>query len=151
MKIKQNMMNCIDVALIILIMFAGNAAATPLNYPPVADANGPYESCVGSIITLDASGSYDPDYPIGSIVSWEWDIDDDGEFDDASGETVDWTWGSVGDKVVSLRVTDDVGAIDVGYATVRVNECGEIPEFPTIALPVIAILGLAFFFQRRKD
>jgi hypothetical protein len=27
----------------------------------------------------------------------------------------------------------------------------EIPEFPTIALPIVAILGLAFFFQRRKE
>ena len=27
----------------------------------------------------------------------------------------------------------------------------EIPEFPTIALPVAAILGLAFFMQRRKE
>jgi len=27
----------------------------------------------------------------------------------------------------------------------------EIPEFPTLALPVAAILGLAFFFQRRKN
>jgi uncharacterized repeat protein (TIGR01451 family) len=26
-----------------------------------------------------------------------------------------------------------------------------IPEFPTIAIPMIAILGLAFMFQRRKD
>lgn len=32
--------------------------------------------------------------------------------------------------------------------------CGDtqdIPEFPTIALPVVAILGLAFFMQRRKE
>lgn len=28
---------------------------------------------------------------------------------------------------------------------------GEIPEFPTVALPIAAILGLAFFFQRRKE
>ncbi|WP_340818257.1 SdrD B-like domain-containing protein [Methanolobus sp. WCC4] len=27
----------------------------------------------------------------------------------------------------------------------------KIPEFPTIALPVAAILGLAFFFKRRKQ
>ncbi len=27
----------------------------------------------------------------------------------------------------------------------------EIPEFPTVALPVAAILGLAFFMQRRKE
>lgn len=26
-----------------------------------------------------------------------------------------------------------------------------IPEFPTIALPIAAILGLAFYFQRRKE
>ena len=26
-----------------------------------------------------------------------------------------------------------------------------VPEFPTIALPVAAILGLAFFFQRRRE
>ncbi|NPE29183.1 DUF11 domain-containing protein [Methanococcoides sp. SA1] len=27
----------------------------------------------------------------------------------------------------------------------------EIPEFPTVALPVLAIIGLAFFFQRRNN
>jgi len=27
----------------------------------------------------------------------------------------------------------------------------EIPEFPTVALPIAAILGLAFFMQRRKE
>ncbi|MBP2029537.1 hypothetical protein J2755_000457 [Methanohalophilus levihalophilus] len=27
----------------------------------------------------------------------------------------------------------------------------EIPEFPTVALPIAAILGLAFIFQRRKN
>lgn len=30
------------------------------------------------------------------------------------------------------------------------DENGEIPEFPTIAVPVIAIVGLALFFNRRK-
>ena len=31
------------------------------------------------------------------------------------------------------------------------NPSYEVPEFPTIALPMIAILGLAFIFRRRKD
>jgi hypothetical protein len=35
--------------------------------------------------------------------------------------------------------------------TPRTCQSNEIPEFPTIALPVIAILGLAFIMQRRKD
>ncbi|ABE53292.1 PEF-CTERM sorting domain-containing protein [Methanococcoides burtonii] len=41
-----------------------------------------------------------------------------------------------------------------GGASVKVADggCGqEIPEFPTIALPVVAILGLAFIFMRRKE
>lgn len=27
----------------------------------------------------------------------------------------------------------------------------EIPEFPTVALPVAVIIGIAFFFQHRKE
>jgi hypothetical protein len=47
-----------------------------------------------------------------------------------------------------------------GETSVKIGngECGggtgtgtDIPEFPTIALPIAAILGLAFFFQRRKE
>jgi hypothetical protein len=54
--------------------FALVAGVTP-NQPPVAKANGPYSGTVGSPITFDASGSYDPD---GSIVSYEWDWNNDG-------------------------------------------------------------------------
>ncbi|WP_445475813.1 PKD domain-containing protein [Methanococcoides methylutens] len=68
--------------MVLVLMTVGAASA---NQPPVADANGPYIGVVGLPITLDAAGSYDPD---GFIASWEWDIDGDGEFDDASGETV---------------------------------------------------------------
>jgi len=40
----------------------------------------------------------------------------------------------------------------VGQFTATITECQEeIPEFPTIALPMVAILGLAFVMQRRKD
>ena len=39
-----------------------------------------------------------------------------------------------------------------GAFTVTIKECDqEIPEFPTIAVPVLAIMGLAFIMQRRKD
>ena len=46
------------------------------------------------------------------------------------------------------------GAIPVDASlTMTVKNCPqeEIPEFPTIALPVAAIIGLAFFMQRRKE
>ncbi|MDA0524285.1 PEF-CTERM sorting domain-containing protein [Methanococcoides alaskense] len=152
MRIKKNMVVCLGISLILLAMSAGIVTANSvlINQPPVPDANGPYVGVVGSSITLDASGSYDPD---GFIVSWEWDIDGDGVFDDATGETVMWTWNNVHTGVVAVRVTDDAGDTDFDATTVTVNEGGgvEIPEFPTIALPIAAILSLAFFFQRRKD
>ena len=55
-------------------------------FPPYldADADGPYQIRPGEQITLDGSGSCG-DQPIDS---WLWDLDDDGDFDDASGEQV---------------------------------------------------------------
>ena len=49
-----------------------------------------------------------------------------------------------------------VGQVPViGQFTATIRECPQepnpIPEFPTIALPMIAILGLAFMIQRRKE
>lgn len=35
------------------------------------------------------------------------------------------------------------------YISLKLN-CNPIPEFPTIAVPVIMVLGIMFFFQRRK-
>jgi|GEM_PF-2550615 len=43
----------------------------------------------------------------------------------------------------------------LGDFTFKIVPCNggeqEIPEFPTVALPMIAVLGLAFFIQRRKE
>jgi hypothetical protein len=48
------------------------------------------------------------------------------------------------------------GEVTPGYqaqfrAAASKDFSASIPEFPTIALPVAAIIGLAFFMQRRKD
>ncbi|RXK51578.1 PKD domain-containing protein [Halorientalis pallida] len=56
---------------------------------------------------LDGSGSSDPD---GSITTYEWDLDDDGIFDDATGQTPGKT--KIDASRVSLRVTDDSGDAD---------------------------------------
>ena len=48
---------------------------------PAADAGGPYVGVEGSPVALDGSGSTDAD---NDIVSYEWDLDNDGSFDDAS-------------------------------------------------------------------
>ncbi|MFC1925721.1 choice-of-anchor C family protein, partial [Chloroflexota bacterium] len=49
--------------------------------PPIANAGGPYTVNEGSSITLNGSG-YDPE---GNPVSFAWDLDNDGQYDDATG------------------------------------------------------------------
>ena len=56
-----------------------------LNAAPTADAGGPYTITEGSGVTLSAAGSTDPD---GDSLTYQWDLDNDGDFDDASGVTV---------------------------------------------------------------
>jgi PKD repeat protein len=94
---------------------------TPPPWPPVADANGPYTLYPCWLVTLDGSGSYDPNgalYPDpahpwhGELVSWEWDLDNDGEYDDATGETVTWSFCDLGVHVVGLKVTNSFGESD---------------------------------------
>ncbi len=48
---------------------------------------------------------------------------------------------------VTIGAGEDATTKDIGSAARNFL----IPEFPTIALPVAAILGLAFFMQRRKE
>ncbi|MES1245073.1 MAG: PKD domain-containing protein [Acidobacteriota bacterium] len=78
----------------------------PVNDPPVADAGGPYAANEGDPVTLDASRSADPDTD-GEITRYEWDLDGDGAYDDATGATVTTAFGDQGTYVVGLRVTDD--------------------------------------------
>ncbi len=72
-------------------------------------------------VNFDASKSSDPD---GEIVSYEWDMDGDGRFDDEEGETVDYTFEQEGDYEISLRVTDNNGEYDVVTKTLQVGVQG---------------------------
>jgi predicted extracellular nuclease len=62
---------------IVGLSLGGNAA-------PVADAGGPYMVKPGAFMVLDASGSVDAD---GDELTYAWDLDGDGAFDDATGPT----------------------------------------------------------------
>lgn len=71
---------------------------------PDADAGGTYSAADGTV-QLDATGSATPTGT--TIVSYRWDLDGDGEFDDATGATpavaVD------GSTLAALEVTNDAG------------------------------------------
>jgi len=90
------------------------------NNPPVADANGPYSGMVGQTIILDGSGSSDPD-PGDMIVSYEWDLDFDGQYDDATGVNAQHTWNSAYSGNIGLRVTDTFGDTDTDQTSVIIT------------------------------
>ncbi len=56
------------------------------NTPPIADAGGPYVLGLGADLLLDGSRSDDQD-DLDHVVSWNWDLDGDGAFDDLAGST----------------------------------------------------------------
>ncbi|MCI0575506.1 MAG: tandem-95 repeat protein [Chloroflexi bacterium] len=80
-----------------------------------ADAGGPYTGDEGQAILLDASGSADRD---GTIVSYTWDLDGDGQYDDAGGLTTTVTFPDNGSFTIGLQVTDDDGEQDTDTAFV---------------------------------
>ncbi len=91
------------------------------NEPPTADANGPYDVDEGGSVILDGTASSDTD---GSITDYDWDLDNDGFFDDATGATP--TFSAAGrdgpdSQTVVLRVTDDDGDTDTAATTVEIK------------------------------
>jgi PKD repeat protein len=86
--------------------------------PPVANAGGPYYGYEGSSIKLSASKSTDPDK---NIVSYEWDLDNDGQFDDATGRNPRYTFADNGIYTIRVRVTDAGGSNSVASATATIR------------------------------
>lgn len=93
-------------------------AEHPVNLPPSASFEyTPAAPHTGRPVTFEST-SEDPD---GGIDRLEWDLDGDGQFDDAEGEQVTHTFATVGDHSVGLRATDTSGASATATQTVTVT------------------------------
>src|SRR6185295_16473381 len=82
-----------------------------------AEAGGPYSGGEGEGIQLNASGTADPE---SRIVRYEWDLDGDGAFDDATGTTPAATFPDQGTYTIVLRTVDATGRSDTDAAVVTV-------------------------------
>lgn len=124
------------------------------NLPPVADAGGPYTVAEGGSITLDASGSDDPDADDSLIYAW--DLDGDGTYGETGSDA------SRGDEVgisphfsaagldgptsvtVALRVTDAGGLASLATATIDVTNVA--PQDVLITGPASGVRGQTLHF-----
>ncbi len=91
---------------------------------PTADANGPYFALEGSPITLDGSGSSDPD---NDTLEFRWDLDNDGNWDTpwSASPYLNYTWGDDYSSDIALQVSDGQST-DTDTATVKVSNA--VPE-----------------------
>ena len=86
-------------------------AQGPVNRPPVAEANGPYDVLAGGTVTLSGAGSSDPDP--GDGLTYAWDLDGDAIY----GETGSAT--SRGDELGATPTFSALGSTSSLALTVR--------------------------------
>jgi len=103
------------------VFTSDNATTTAtIVLPPVAAFNWtPLAPTTYHQTTFNASASYDPD---GTIVSYEWDWDNNGVYDEnQSTPLTTHVWTKAGSYPISLRVTDNDGATNTSSHTVTVS------------------------------
>lgn len=106
---------------------------TVKNQPPVAITTGPYQSHKGSAVTLDGSGSYDPD---GYIVDYRWYCDD--ELYSTYGSVTTWEddyWGTI-----TLEVTDNDGAQSKTQTTIDVISKSDFGSIIGLLIGILFVL-----------
>lgn len=97
---------------------------------PTADAGGSYEAPPGRTITFDAGTSKDPN---GDTLTFAWDLDGDGNFNDGAGTQAQFSYAQPGTRLVAVKATDTAGNSNVAYSLVRI---GDVNSQDIIAIPL---------------
>src|SRR5215210_7545425 len=103
------------------------------NQPPIARAMAnPTSGQAPLVVNFDAAGSSDPE---GDALSYAWDLDGDGAFDDSTAQKPTYTYTAAGDYQVGLRVTDSKGATDTLDQPLTIT-AGNTPPSASINSPL---------------
>jgi glucose/arabinose dehydrogenase len=90
-------------------------------------------------VSFDAAASFDPDP--GEELTYGWDLDGDGDLDDATGPTATMTYDTIGTRTVRLGVTDKAGVTDGAQTTIQVGTQSPVPMIDTPAEGVTTAVG----------
>jgi PKD repeat protein len=93
----------------------------------------PTSPVAGDVVTLSSTSS-DPE---GQLSAQRWDLDNDGEFDDAAGAVAFASFARPGTHSVGLRVTDSRGATSTAVDKLTVREAG--PPVPLSVLQGVRV------------
>jgi glucose/arabinose dehydrogenase len=100
------------------------------NQPPIAVATAaPTNGPAPLTVAFDGTTSSDPD---GDALTYAWDLDGDGAFDDATTATAGYTYTQPGSYTATLRVTDPTGASGTSSVTIA---AGNTPPEAVIDTP----------------
>jgi PKD repeat protein len=100
----------------------------------------PSPADIGQTVFFDGSGSYHDDEGSGrTIVSYEWDLDGDGDYDDGSGVTAEYIYTYEGTYFPSLLVTDDLSVTDADTIVLFIQ--GPVAAEPRAWSRIKAIFG----------
>jgi hypothetical protein len=107
------------------------------NNPPtaVATAN-PTSGPAPLTVQFNGSGSSDPD---GDALSYAWDLDGDGAYDDSTAANPSFTYATAGTYTARLRVTDARGASSLSAPITITVGAGNTPPTPVIDTPTSSL------------
>ena len=104
-----------DGGLIRRLQFVGTT-----NQPPNAVIQASATSGLpGLVVTFSGTTSSDPD--VGDTLTYAWDLDGDGQFDDGNAPTASFTYSTAGQYTATLKVTDNLGDSDTDAVIILVG------------------------------
>ncbi len=111
------------------------STATPAECDPVAAIAEVGPRPEGSDITFDGTSTVGGDS--GDTLTYAWDLDNDGAYDDSASKTPTWSYGDDGARTVGLKVTNSSGYTDtasLNFSTVNVA--------PTVTVDLADLAGM---------